>query len=158
MNDGLLLIVLTTHRRYAIRRDQVLGLRKIACDDDLQRPDDRGKPVTSSDLGSLLEPQDQPAHRRRHAVIIPTRRRSVALVVDRVENLYPGSEEVILPFPKLLSQRLARPWFLGVLIENENDMPVLVLDVRQIAQDVLMKMRSQTNATNHEQHRQVNHA
>jgi hypothetical protein len=151
-----LLIVCTSQQRYAVRRDQLLGLRMIITAEDMERPDDRGKPVNSMDLGEVLGINSQATHHHRHALVVPSRRRSVLLLVDRVEHLCAAMEERLHPFPRLLRHQVARPWFLGVLIEPDA-MPVLVLDVRQIAQDILMKTRSQTHATNHEQHRQVHH-
>lgn len=142
---GLLLMVQTTAHRYIVRREQILELRLVTRVSDVEREDERGKPVIGSDLGLLLDPQDESNATRRHALIVPTRRRSVGLLVDRVDDVYTNEDAAqnqVHKLPVLLVRRLARPWFMGVVIYE--DTPVLVLDLRQIAQDALIQ-RSEEN-------------
>lgn len=133
----LLLILYTRHHVYAARRDQVLELRRITGADDLARPDNRGKPLISADLAQLLDPADSCPPLTGHALIIPARRRGVALLVERVDDLYATKPDLVQPLAPLLARRLARPWVRATLIFDNR--PVLVLDVRQIAQDILLQ-------------------
>jgi hypothetical protein len=139
--DGLLLMVRTPGHTYIVRREQILELRLVTSVADVEREDERGKPVIGSDLGLLLNPQDESSATRRHALIVPTRRRSVGLLVDRIDDVYTNGSasqhHQVQKLPALLARQLARPWFMGVLIYE--DAPVLVLDLRQIAQDALIQ-------------------
>lgn len=134
--DGLLITVDTQLNRYIVRRDQILELRMIISNADLERPDERGKALVAHELGALLDAEDRHGNARRHALVVPTRRRSVALLVDRVEDFRYAAPGIVQPLVPLLRKRLARPWFLGVVVQD--DTPFLVLDLRQIAQDVLL--------------------
>jgi chemotaxis signal transduction protein len=139
-STGLLLTICTTRHRYIVCRDQILEIRLITRSADLERPDERGHPLVSAELGKLLDPQDLRSNARRHALIIPTRRRGVALLVERVEDFSQQTAGEVQPLAPLLRQRLARPWFMGTVVCD--DTPVLVLDLRQIAQDVLFGQRN----------------
>ncbi len=132
---ALLLMAVTTLHRYVVRRDQILELRRITGAADAEQPDERGRPLLLSDLGQLLDPHDIPHNVRRHGLVVPTRRRKVVFLVERVED-FTDAEPTVQPFAPLLSQSLARPWFLGAVVYAEQ--PLLVLDLRQIAQDVVM--------------------
>lgn len=131
----LLLFVCTTHHRYVVRRDQIAEIRLISGSADMERPDARGRPLLCQELGPLLDPLDIRSNARRHALIIATRRRGVALLVERVDDFVGMAPDAVQPLSPLLARRLARPWVLGVLVYD--DTPLLVLDLRQIAQDVL---------------------
>lgn len=137
--DGLLISVLTTKHRYIVRRDQILETRLVLNQSDLERPDERGKAIISQELGTLLDPEDVRSNPRRHALIIPTRRRGIALLVERIENVHMEHDCQIHKLPKIFARQLERPWFLGILVEN--DSPFLILDLRQIAQDVLFMQK-----------------
>jgi hypothetical protein len=136
---GLLLTVITFRHRYIVCRDQILEMRLVTHRRDLERPDERGKPLFSSELGPLLDPLDVSETHRRHAIIVPTRRRGIALLVDRIEDIACVSANDIQRLPLFFVRRLERPWFLGVIIDQ--DRPLLVLDLRQIAQDVLLMQK-----------------
>lgn len=136
---GLLLTIITSLNRYVVRRDQVAEIRMILKPADLERPDERGKLLQGVELGPLLDPFDLRSNARRHALVVPTRRKSVALLVERVVDLNCETLDLVQPMPKVLAKRLTRPWFLGALIQAEGKEPLLVLDLRQIAQDVLMR-------------------
>lgn len=136
---GLLLNVVTSRHKYIVRRDQIFELWLIASENDLTRTDERGKPVSSCELAPLLDPDDMPTRKRRHALVVPTRRRSIALLVDEVTDAYTVDEDYILPMPDLFKKRLKRPWCIGVVIQD--DIPYLVLDLRMIAQDVLLEKK-----------------
>jgi hypothetical protein len=142
--DGLLLTVITKNHRYIVRRDQMIELRLVTTEADLKRPDERGKPIISGELSLLLDPDDPPTHSRRHAIIVPTRRRSVALLVDRVEDVQATTEGMIQKLPEVFKRRLERPWFLGVMVQE--DTPILVLDLRQVAQDMLFTQSSKKSS------------
>ncbi len=133
----LLLTVRTARHCYIVRRDQIIEIRMVSSADDLELPDPRGRSLVSYELGGLLDPRDLRSSHRRHALIVPTRRRGVALLVDRIEDVADMLSETIQPLASLLERRLARSWFLGAVVSD--DTPVLVLDLRSIAQDVVMQ-------------------
>jgi len=142
----MLLTIRSSTQRYVVRRDHVRELRLILNDDDLEQPDERGKALICCELDNLLSGHQVYSVSRRHALIVHLRRRSVALLIDRIEDARPTGEleADIRPLPALLARRLARPWFLGVLVRDET--PLLVLDLRQIAQDVLLQQQQKQQA------------
>jgi hypothetical protein len=135
---NLLLTVRTTLHTYVVQRDHVHDLRLISEQHELAATDERGKPLVGVELGKFLDPEDLPSNTRRHALVVPLRRRSVALLVERVEDAYTtlATTDVILPLPILVKRALARSWYQGVVIRNE--LPLLVLDVRAIARDSMI--------------------
>jgi hypothetical protein len=132
--DGpLLLEVRTAGRRYLVPRSHVDHLDQVI-DGALPASDARGRPLINRELGPLLDPSDQGAPGRRHALTLVLRRRTVALLVARAESLAaPGP---IQPLGPLLTPLLARPWLLGAVVVA--DQPVLVLDLRRIAADLAL--------------------
>lgn len=117
-------------RRYAIVPAQVGALSLLNPADGPTDP--RGRPLICQDLGALLgETQPAPTG-RRHALTIDLRRRSVSLLIDRIDSL--DQPTPIQPLAPLLTRRLRWPWFLGAVIYS--DEPLLVLDLRRIATDV----------------------
>lgn len=133
----LLLTVRTARHRYIVRRDQIVEIRMVSTAADLDQPDPRGRALVGHELGILLDPSDLQSSHRRHALIVPTRRRGVALLVDRIEDVSAGLSETIQRLSPLLESRLARSWFLGAVVYEE--IPILVLDLRSIAQEVVMQ-------------------
>lgn len=133
--SGVLLTVRTSMHRYIVRRDHIAEIRMIAGNGDLELRDKRGKPIMRHELGHLLDSENTPIRTRWHALIVSTHHRDVALLVDRVEDIAHTSSEVIQPLAPLLARRLTRPWVLGTLVRD--DEPLLVLNLRQIAQAVL---------------------
>lgn len=143
---NLLLFVCTTRHRYVVRRDQIAEIRLIRSSADLELPDARGRTLVCQELGPLLDPLDIRSNARRHALIIATRRRSVALLAERMDDFVGMAPDTIQRLSPLLARRLARPWVLGALVCD--DLPLLVLDLRQIAQDVLLGMHTMHTASN----------
>ncbi len=96
--------------------------------------DERGHALRQVALAPLL---GLPATPARHALLVPTRRRTVALLVEATDlfGLEGDLEPLILPVPPLIAQAVGHQWLGGVLIHN--DYPLQLLDVRQIAQDAL---------------------
>jgi chemotaxis signal transduction protein len=139
MYEHLLLTVSTARHRYIVRRDQIGELRTVKSQADLEQPDDRGRSILHVDMGQILDPQDATRYARCHALVIPMRRRSVALLIERIEDASTTYEtlETVQTLPPLLAARLAYAWFSGVVIRD--DIPLLVLDVRQIARDMLLR-------------------
>jgi chemotaxis signal transduction protein len=133
MAAPLLLLVRTALRRYAIRRDDLAALRLVSGAHDLAA-DESGKPFVAADLGALLDPLDRSTAPRRSALVVPLRRRSVALLVDAVEDLLeraaPG------PLPPLLTRHLREPWSAGTLVVGEE--LLVLLDIRAVARSALL--------------------
>lgn len=96
--------------------------------------DARGRPLIYAELGALLGHQAKEKSDRYHALTIALRRRTVLLLVDRVERL--TQPEEVLPLPPLMRKRLARPWFTGAVILEQR--LLLVLDLQRIATDVAL--------------------
>lgn len=139
MYDDVLLIVRTTWQGYVVRRTQVNEMRLVSSSASLQQPDERGKPIIGCELAHLLEAQASYGTPGRHALIIHMRRQSVALLVQRVDDIVTHAESgtQIQPLPALLAQRLEIPWVTGVLLCETT--PLLVLDLRRIAHDVIQR-------------------
>jgi hypothetical protein len=112
LEKPMLLIVRTAQHRYIVRREDVATLRAMTRGDDGRR-EDADPSVIAVELGPLIDPADVSTVQRRHALIIPLRRR------------------------QLLRERLREPWTTGVLLIN--DQPVVQLDVRAIARSVLLQ-------------------
>ncbi len=143
---NVLLFVSTTRHRYVVRRDQIAEIRLISSNADLELPDTRGRTLVCQELGSLLDPLDIRSNARRHALIVATRRRSVALLVERLEDFVGMDLDTVQRLSPLLARRMVRPWVLGALVCD--DIPLLVLDLRQIAQDVLLGMHTMLTGSN----------
>lgn len=133
MSDLLLLEVRTSARRYLVPRAHIDHLTQVASD-VLSAPDRRSKVLVCRELGPLLDPADAGWIGRRHALTVELRRRTVALLVERAEEL--ASYGAIQPLGPLLARRLPRPWVLGAV--SVADEPILVLDLRRIAADVAL--------------------
>ncbi len=142
----LLLFACTTRHRYVVRRDQIAEIRLIRRNSDLALPDARGRTLVCQELGPLLDPLDVRRSVRCHALIVATRRRSVALLVERLDDFVGMAPEAVQRLSPLLARHLARPWVLGALVCD--DIPLLVLDLRQIAQDVLLGIHTMHAGSN----------
>jgi chemotaxis signal transduction protein len=94
--------------------------------------DQRGSPLLVRSLAGLVAPMTGGA--ARQALIVRLRRRTVALLAERVERL--AESVTVQPLPALLARHLERPWVLGAVTADEA--PVLVLDLRRIATDVAL--------------------
>jgi len=129
----LLLALRAGGRAYLARRDHVDAMGLL---DPLVPPaaDERGRPLTVRPLAELLGGDDPPAAGRRHALSVALRRRSVSLLVERVDDLAALAD--VQPLSPLLARRLPNPWFLGAAAIG--DTPVLLLDLRRIAADVAL--------------------
>lgn len=138
MQANLLLTIRTALHRYVVHRTQVSQLLIIHSPADLEQVEEQGPALVSDELGHLLDPRDVLHHSHCHAIVVPLRRRRVALLVERVEDIRMNKEtpEEILPLPRLLAATLAHPWYLGVVVRD--DTPLLVLDMRQIARHLLV--------------------
>jgi hypothetical protein len=130
----MLLTLHTTLHRVAVQHHPDFELRQVAANGSLLRADERGRPLLRAELGVLLDPRDQPAAARQHALIVPLRRRSVALLFQRVGALH-EVHTAVAALPPLLARRLRHSWVLGVSLLE--DVPTLVLDPRQLAQHVV---------------------
>jgi len=130
----MLLIIRTAQHRYIVRREDVATLRAIARGGD-NSGEEADPPVIAAELGPLIDPDDVSTVQRRHALIIPLRRRNIALLVDAVDTIVEHAD--VQPLPQLLRERLHEPWATGVLLID--DQPVVQLDVRAIARSVLLQ-------------------
>lgn len=129
----MIVIVTTTQRRYAVRREDFVGMRLVGGPEDLAALGAPDRPAVSVDLGALLDASDQAAHGRRHGLVVPLRRRSIVFLVGRVESML--EQPSIRSMPPLLARRLQEPWAIGVL--EYADELALLLDLRAIARSVL---------------------
>lgn len=134
----LLMAVRAGAHSYLVPRTHVDQIRLL---DGAALPaaDARGRPLVGCALSDLLDPGGPPAARRQHALLVELRRRSVALLVERVEALESAGSLGQQPLAPFLSRSLARPWFLGAAIYAGE--PALILDLRRIAMDVTIGIR-----------------
>src|SRR5437660_10204929 len=106
MPNDLILIVCTARHRYAVRRADLSEIKLVANASDMPN-DERGRPWVAVELGALLDPDDHSPLTRRRALLVPLRRRRVALLADRIESFQEQSQIVALP--TLLGARLSQP-------------------------------------------------
>jgi hypothetical protein len=136
MLSEMTLIVQTARHRYAVRRDDVSEIKLVA--DASAMANDEGGPYLGIELGPLLDPEDRSSLARRRALVIPLRRRLVALLADRVESFQQNAQVVMLP--ELIGTRLREPWAIGALVlDNE---VIVQLDIRAVARSALAQRSS----------------
>lgn len=119
-------------QHYGIVQTQIDHLGLI--DPSMVERDARGQPIVCRDLGPILGGAEQIGVGRRHAMTVVLRRRSVALLIDHIDNLDSTYSQEIQSLSPLITRRLAHPWFLGAIVYQ--DTPLLLLDLRRIATDV----------------------
>jgi hypothetical protein len=134
MPTDLMLIVRTARRRYAVRRDDVMEI-KLVVDATAMPHDERGQPYVGFELGMLLDPADRSEMTRRRALVVPLRRRTIALLADRVDSFLEHIQTVALP--GLLSARLSQPWAIGALVLD--DEVIVQIDLHAIARSALAR-------------------
>jgi hypothetical protein len=134
MAANVLMIVKTAQRRYAIRRDDLLDVKMAQAGGMFQVEDSSDRPYLGFELGPLLDPADRSSLKRRRALIVPLRRRYIALMVDYIETFLEQADSS--PLPALLRERLIQPWAIGALI-LEDDL-VVQLDLRAVARSALL--------------------
>jgi hypothetical protein len=137
MPADLMLIIRTTHHRYAIRRDDVLEIRLVP-NLSVMPCDEHGQPYLGIELGPLLDPGDRSNLTRRHALVVPLRRRLVALLADSVDSFH--EDAPVVPIPELLGARLSQPWAIGALVLD--DEVIVQLDLRAVARSALAQNSS----------------
>lgn len=134
MSADSLLIVRTARHRYAVRSADMAGMKMLLDPSVLDSSGFQDRPCVAAELGPLLDPADQSAMRRRHALLVPLRRRYVALLVDTVETFLEHGGGAQLPM--LLREQLRQPWAVGVLLVDT--IPIIQIDLRAVARSVLL--------------------
>ena len=134
MSISLLLIVRTARHRYAIRRDDVMEIKLVNNVTAMPR-DERSQPYIGFELGPLLDLADHSAMERRRALVVPLRRRKVALLVDRIDSFEQDAQ--VMPLPELLGARLNQPWALGALLID--DQVIVQIDLWAVARSALAR-------------------
>ncbi len=129
----LLLEVLAAGRRYYVPCAHIDGLELLRPDAPPAQ-DKRGRPRLARSLAPLLYPSEALATAPQQALVVRLPRRSVALLVDRVEQL--AHDLAVQPLGPLLARSFAAPWVLGAVAADLA--PVLVLDLRRIAADLAL--------------------
>ena len=137
MPTDLMLIVRTAQRRYAVRRDDVIEIKLVADVAAMPR-DDRGQPYIGFELGPLLDPADHSQLARRRALVVPLRRRKVALLADRIESFQ--ERALVVALPELLGARLSQPWAVGALLLD--DEVIVQIDLWAVARSALARSSS----------------
>jgi hypothetical protein len=140
MANDVLLIVRTALRRYAVSRDDLFDVKLVADPADLRAGGLFERACIGVELGSLLDPCDQSVQIRRRALIVPLRRRYVALLVDYVETFLERATSV--PLPALLRERLRQPWATGALTLGDD--LIVKLDLRAIARSAMLNSSSES--------------
>lgn len=139
MASDMLLLVHTAQRRYAVRSDDLFEIRMVDHVTGLPEADSRGTPYVGFDLGALLDPADRCASSRPRALVVPLRRRLIALLADAVESL--DAQTRLLPMPAIVRQQLCRPWAVGAVLIDD-DTVVVQIDLREVARSALLSDRS----------------
>jgi hypothetical protein len=134
MASDVLLIVRTALCRYAVRHDDLFEVKLIADPAELRTRGLFNRPCIGVELGPLLDPSDQSTLIRRRALIVPLRRRYVALLVDYVETFLERATSV--PLPTLLRERLQQPWAIGALALDDD--LIVKLDLRAVARSAML--------------------
>jgi hypothetical protein len=134
MATTVLMIVKTALRRYAVRRDDLFDVKMAQAGDMFQVDGLADRPYIGFELGPLLDPIDCSSLKRRRALIVPLRRRYIALMVDYIETFLEQADS--MPLPALLCQRLHEPWAVGALIME--DALIVQLDLRAVARSALL--------------------
>jgi len=134
MASPVLMIVNTAARRYAVRRDDLVDVRMAHTGAALRVEGQADRQYVGVELGPLLDPADQSSMTRRRALIVPLRRRYIALLVDHIETFLEHADT--RPLPPLISQRLGQPWAVGALMFE--DQLVVQLDLRAVARSALL--------------------
>lgn len=132
-----ILLVRTAQQLYAIRRSDVLSIRLITSDHDLCLEDQRGRPCDHAELSVLMGLAETERPTRWQALIVPFRRRMVALLVESVELL--EDSPTIVPLPDLLRMRLREPWANGALLVDGQ--VIVQLDLRALAMSAVIRSR-----------------
>ena len=134
MPTNLMLIVRTAWRRYAVRRDDVIEI-KLVPDATTMPCDERGQPYVGFELGMLLDPTDRSELTRRRALVVPLRRRKIALLADRVDSFQEHTQ--IIALPTLLGARLSQPWAVGALLLDGE--VIVQIDLLAVARSALAR-------------------
>jgi hypothetical protein len=135
MASDVLLIVRTALCRYAVQHDDLFEVKLIADPAELRASGLYNRPCLGVELGPLLDPSDQSRLIRRRALIVPLRRRYVALLVDYVDTFLERAASV--PLPTLLRERLQQPWAVGALVLNDD--LIVKLDLRAVARSAMLR-------------------
>ncbi len=128
-----ILIASTAQHRYAFSRGDVMSIRLSGAGGGLAGLDERGQPFISVELGPLLAADDRSTLPRQRALVVAMRRRSIALLVDQIDQA--PADARVLPLPDLLRARLTQPWATGVVVYE--DTLVVQIDLRAIVRSVL---------------------
>jgi hypothetical protein len=134
MPSDVLLIVRTALCRYAVQHDDLSEVKLIADPAELRAGGLYNRPCLGVELGPLLDPSDQSKLIRRRALIVPLRRRYVALLVDYVDTFLERAASV--PLPMLLRERLQQPWAIGALALDDD--LIVKLDLRAVARSAML--------------------
>lgn len=141
-----MLITLQTHlHRYVAHSESAYQLRIVPAGAAPPERGADGRPLVAAELGPLLNRHDASPPARRHALLVPLRRRSVLLMFDAAGELSPHSVE-LRPLPPLLAARLPHAWVRGVCAADDDLM--LVLDLRAIAQHAAAGAAIQSETVN----------
>lgn len=134
MANDVLLIVRTALHRYAVSRDDLFDVKLVADPADLRAGGLFERACVGVELGPLLDPSDQSARIRRRALIVPLRRRYIALLVDYIDTFL--ERAVSVPLPALLRERLRQPWAAGALMLDDD--LIVKLDLRAVARSAML--------------------
>jgi hypothetical protein len=133
----MLIIVQTALRRYAVPRGDVASMLPIYSQEQIVALGSAQHPALPVELGAWFDPADQLQVARRHALVVPLRRRPIVFQVERIEQTieYP----VIQPVPALITGAMRDIWALGV-VTYEEQLAVLI-DLRAVARSVMLQQR-----------------
>jgi hypothetical protein len=139
MASDIQLIVRTALHRYSVCRDDLFDVKLVADLAALRAGGLYDQACVGVELGPLLDPADESMLTRRRALIVPLRRRYVALLVDYVDSFL--ERPASAPLPALLRERLGQSWAVGALAIDDD--LVVMLDIRAVARSAMRTYASE---------------
>jgi hypothetical protein len=133
----MLIIVQTALRYYAVRRGDVASMLPLHSDADIVALGSAQHPALPVELGAWFDPTDQLVATRRHALVVPLRRRPIVFQVSRIEQAL--ENPTIQPVPDIITKGLRELWALGVIAYEEH--LAVLIDLRAVARSVVLQHR-----------------
>ena len=104
----ILVIVRTALRQYAIRRGDLANMLPVHTHADIVALGNAQHPAVPVELGEWFDRADRSAPGRRHALVVPLRRRPIVFLVERIEQALENPQ--VHPVPAFIAHHLREEW------------------------------------------------
>lgn len=131
---AIVLLIHTPQRRYAVKYADITNIRSCTSQEEVASWGSVDRPGIAVDLGELLDQETPVWPQRASALIVTMRRRQIAFVVKKVEEML--EQPNIRPLPEMMCSVLRNQWATGVL-DNGGELSI-VLDLRELARSILV--------------------